>query len=270
MMGNELLKVQNISVSYGKKQMIKNVSFALARGEFTALLGLNGSGKTTLLKAIGGLQKLDSGYCMIGEEYISGMSEKSRARHISYIPQRNSIVFDIPVLDVVLMGFNPSLRPFEVPGKKERQAALSILEKLGMEEYKNESFLHLSEGQKQIVILARAVAQNAPIMLFDEPDSSLDFVNRNMVLGKIREIIKKDCRCGLISIHSPNFALEYCDRIILLSEGRICADISVGDVDSTALQSTLSQIYGNVDILDYRGGRVMVSRRKEDPYERGL
>jgi len=254
---SNLLHVNNLCASYGDNHVIRGAEFSLQHGEFAALLGLNGSGKTTLLRAVCGLKQVNSGFCFVNGVDSLELNEKLRARLMSYIPQRHSIVYDIAVLDVVLMGFNANMSMLQTPGKRERKLAEEALERIGIQVLRNENFLNLSEGQKQLVILARTLVQNSPIMLLDEPDSALDFVNRHMVLSKIRGVIKKGKYCGLITLHDPNCALQYCDKLLLLSEGRICDVVNV-DSDLADVKKGLGRIYGNIDILKLRGHYVMV------------
>lgn len=265
MMEDEILVVNNLSACYGNNNVIRNVGFTMKNGEFNALLGLNGSGKTTLLRAICSLKKASTGNCLVNGKDILGMNEKNRARLISYVPQRHSIVYDISVMDMVLMGFNAKMKFYQAPGKKHQLLAVDSLEKLGIGMLANKSFLSLSEGQKQLVILARSMVQNSPVMLLDEPDSALDFVNRHLVLSKIRETIKLGNCCGLITLHDPNFALQYCDRLFLLSGGSIYGEINnkstIGNI-----KSKLGKIYGDIDLLKYNGCFVMV--RSESVEER--
>lgn len=251
------LIINNLNVSYGKKQIIRNAGFSLKSGEFTALLGLNGSGKTTLMRGICGLKKASSGSCSWEGVNILELNEKQRANLISYIPQRHSIVYNTPVIDVVMMGFNASMHFFQSPGKKHRQKASQVLQKLGIEALTDDNFLHLSEGQKQLVILARALIQNAPILLLDEPDSALDFVNRNLVLSKIRDTIHLEGKCGLITMHDPNFALQYCDRLLLMYDGHIQDEIYLNS-DSSVIKDKLSRIYGDIDIVEYKDSYVLL------------
>src|SRR5690606_19485632 len=124
---------------------------------------------------------------------------------------------DIKVIDVVLMGITPYLKVYETPNKLHKERAYQILKKIGMEEYSEDNFLYLSEGQKQLIIIARTLMQDADVMLFDEPDSALDFNNKHMILSKIKEIIKNENKTGIITLHDPNFALEYCDKIIIIN-----------------------------------------------------
>ncbi len=251
------LIINNLNISYRKKHIIRNVSFSLRKGEFTALLGLNGSGKTTLMRGICGLKKPSSGACLWGDIDILSLNEKSRARLISYIPQRHSIVYNTSVIDVVIMGFNSSMHFFQSPGKKQKLLAVQSLQTLGIEHLADDNFLHLSEGQKQLVILSRALIQNTPVMLMDEPDSALDFVNRNLVLSKIRDTIHTQEKCGLITMHDPNFALQYCDRLLLMSDGDIQEEIYLSS-DSADLKNKLSLIYGDIDIIEHNNRYLIV------------
>lgn len=248
-----MLKIENIKASYEEEIIVNDVSFTLEPKEFTALLGLNGTGKTTLLKVISGLLKPKSGTCLVDKLDIKQLSEKKRAKHISYMPQRHSIVYDTRVLDVVVMGITPYLGAFDTPNKKHKEMAYKMLEKIGIEDLAYSNFLHLSEGQKQLVIISRNLMQNSEIMLFDEPDSALDFNNSHMVLSKIREVVKKENKAGLITLHDPNMALSYCDRIIILKDGRKFADFYTNEIDDETLRETFKEIYGDIEVLSHRG-----------------
>lgn len=167
------------------------------------------------------------------------------------MPQRHSIVYDINVLEVVLMGITPYLGLFDSPRKKHRKMAYEVLEKMGMEELAYENFLHLSEGQKQIVIIARNLMQNSKIMLFDEPESALDFNNKHMVISRIRDLIKSENKIGIITLHDPNIALNYCDRIMILNDKKIISDFYVEKVDIKALAEIFNNIYDEIEIIEH-------------------
>lgn len=244
-----LLKLKNFSVSYGKKETVHGVDLELAEGEFCALLGLNGSGKTTLLRGVCGLLPHISGECRILEEDCLRLHEYQRAKKMSFIPQVSSEIDGITVLEVVLMGCNPYLHLFESPGAGQRAQAVQILEKLGLIQWKDKEFSILSQGQKQLVILARTLMQDTPVLLMDEPDSALDFCNRHMVLGKIRDTVHEEKKAGLITLHDPNFAMNYCDRLVLLRDGRICGEIHMQGATEEEIRGKLSGIYGDVEIV---------------------
>ena len=248
----ELLKVENIRVKYNKELIVDDINFTMNQGEFTALLGLNGTGKTTLLKVICGLLKPMMGKCLIFGKDIGMYNEKERARQISFMPQRHSVIYDTKVLEVVLMGITPYLGVFESPTKEHRETAYKMLEKIGMEAFAHENFLHLSEGQKQLIIVSRNLMQKSSIMLFDEPDSALDFNNRHMVLSKIREVVKDEKRTGIITLHDPNMALNYCDRIIILKDREKFTDFYTNDVDSEFITEIFTKIYGEIEIIEHK------------------
>ena len=146
--------VKNICAGYGKRNVIENVSFQLEKGTLMGVLGANGSGKTTLLKALCGILP-HRGMSVLDGVELEKCSPKQLARLVSYIPQRSGISIDISVLDVVLMGFNPKLRLLEHPTKQMKEAALNVLQQVGLGGKEYENYLHLSEGQKQLCVFAR-------------------------------------------------------------------------------------------------------------------
>ncbi|MSU00488.1 ABC transporter ATP-binding protein [Tissierella pigra] len=254
----EVLKIENIVASYGRELIVDDISFHMKKSEFTGLLGLNGTGKTTLLKVICGLLKPKSGKCFIDNKDMMKYKEKERAKYISFMPQRHSIIYDTTVLEVVLMGITPYLGTFGHPTNEHRKIAYDILEKMDMEECANKNFLQLSEGQKQLIIVARSLMQNSQFMLFDEPNSALDFNNSHMILSKIREVIKKERKSGLITLHDPNMALTYCDRIIVLKDKKKFADFYIKDTDSGFIQEVFNKIYEDIEIIHYNGKYMIV------------
>ncbi|WFA10010.1 ABC transporter ATP-binding protein [Tissierella sp. Yu-01] len=254
------LKIKNITASYGKEPILDDISFSVNTKEFTALLGLNGTGKTTLLKVICGLLKSQDGQCFIDDINIRELSDKKRARHISFMSQRNSVVYDTKVIDVVLMGITPYLGAFDTPTKVHREMAYNILKKIEIEKLADENFLHLSEGQKQLIIIARSLMQDSEVMLFDEPDSALDFNNSHMVLSKISEVVRKENKAGLITLHDPNMALNYCDRIIILKDKKIFADFYTNDVRQEFLEDTFNMIYAGIEIIEHKGKYIIIKK----------
>ena len=249
----ELLKLENISAGYGDDTIIEDINFTIDKSEFTALLGLNGSGKTTLLKTISGLITPTKGKCLLNEQDIFSLKEKERAQKISFMSQRHSIVYDIKVVDVVVMGITPYLNTFQSPSNAHRKLAYEMIQLMGMDEVKDSNFNNLSEGQKQLIIIARNLMQNAALMLFDEPDSALDFINKHMVLSKIRQVVKKNNRGGLITLHDPNYALNYCDRIILIDNGKVFADFTTAGISTEFLKDTFTPIYDEIEVIEHKG-----------------
>ena len=254
-----MLEVRNLTAGYGKKTILHDVSFSLESGTMTGLLGSNGSGKTTLLKSLCGLLP-HTGQVTLQGMPLEQLSPRALARRCSLICQRSGISIDISALDVVLMGFNARLRLLDSPGEAHRRIAMEHLTHLGLAELAGRDYATLSEGQKQLVILARALSQDTPVMLMDEPDSALDFVNRHMVLGKIREVLHERQQAGLITLHDPNFALSYCDRLLLMQDGTIVTEIDMRNTDRATIEAALGIIYGEIAVLEYKDRYIMTRR----------
>lgn len=188
------------------------------------------------------------------------MHEKKRAQLLSFLPQTPSLAGGRTTLDAVLMGYNAQLGLFDSPSAAQRQNALAILGRFGLADRADVDFGTLSQGQKQLVLLARSMVQEAPVMLMDEPDSALDFTNRHHMLRLIRDSIHSQQRCGLITLHDPNFAMAYCDRLVLLHSGVIQAQITMASASAEELREQLSLLYGPVEVLSYGGRFFMVEK----------
>ena len=249
-----MLSLRELTIGYGAKTIVKDVSFDVAAGEFCGLLGLNGSGKTTLLKGICGLLPISGGGCFLDGTDCSKMNERARARCFSFMPQRLSKLIGVTVLDAVMMGLNPKLGIMEFPSGADKAGARKALEKMEIPRLSEEDFSRLSEGQKQLVILARALVQNAPVMLMDEPDSALDYVNKHKTLSRIRKLARDEGKTALVALHDPNLALAYCDRLILLHQGEKISEVRLAGASVDEVKSSLAAIYGDVALLE-RGGR---------------
>lgn len=251
-----LFEVKNVYVSYGSTEIVHGVSLSLKKGELCAFLGLNGSGKTTLLRGVCGLIPME-GQVLVEGQKLKEMNERERARHLSFIPQISSPIQGKTVTEVMLMGANPYLGLLESPRAEHYKAVERALEKLEIEKFADRQFHQLSQGQKQLVILARTLVQNSPVMLMDEPDSALDFRNRHMVLEKIRSVVKGEGKSGLITLHDPNFAMAYCDRLLLLKDGNVVAEVDMRTALEDEVREKLSMIYGNIELFAYTGGYLM-------------
>lgn len=240
-------QVQHVSAGYGEKEIIHDVNFEIELNTLTALIGPNGCGKTTLLKCIVNL--LDyQGKCLLQGEDLSELSVRKLAQKISYIPQRSGIHVSMSVLDVVIMGFNPVLKLLERPSKKQRLRAKEAITLVGLSEYMNKDYLTLSEGQKQLVLLARTMIEDTQLLILDEPDSALDFQNRYMILNLLKETTEKEKKAGILCIHDPAVALEFCQQIIVMKDGKII-DILHSQTDSLEkMEKALRTIYGKVTL----------------------
>ena len=257
--------VNGLCAGYENGLVLNDISFALNSGTFMGILGANGSGKTTLLKSICGILPHE-GTCVLEGTVLESLSSRAIARLCSYIPQRSGIRIDISVLDVVLMGFNPRLGLLQQPTGHMYEAAGRALEQVGLAGNEEENYLHLSEGQKQLCILARTLVAQSKLLLLDEPESALDFRYRYQMLEIMRSWVSKERIGAIATLHDPSLALNYCDGILLLHEGKLLGCISPGKDDLRHMETLLGMVYGPVslDRIQNRSGRSQLVMLKED------
>jgi len=257
--------VNGLCAGYGSVPVLDDISFEIAEGTLIGILGANGSGKTTLLKAVCGILPHE-GNCVLDGTVLEGLTPRNIAKLCSYIPQRSGITIDISVLDVVLMGFNPQLGLLARPDATMREAALHALAQVGLAGREEENYLHLSEGQKQLCILARTLVTRSKLLLLDEPESALDFRYRYRMLEIIRSWVKEKRTSAIATLHDPGLALNYCDRILLLHEGNLLGCISPGEEELSHMEALLRQVYGPVSLerIRNRSGRTQLVMLKEE------
>lgn len=255
----------NISAGYGKESVIKDISFSIESGCLSGLLGTNGSGKTTLLKAICGILP-HRGSCTLNGVSLRGLSTRELSRLCGYIPQRSGISIDISALDVVLMGFNPRLGLLESPSKQMKSLALQALTEVGLGDKAQQNYLHLSEGQRQLCILARTLVTDSQLLLLDEPESALDFRFRYKMLSILRDYAEKGNRAALVSLHDPSLALNFCHRLILISNGQSVGIIEPQTDSIERMESLLCRIYGSISLQSCtnKSGQTYLVMLKED------
>lgn len=234
-----MLKSKNLNFSYTEQKVLKNINFQAEKGEFVSILGANGSGKTTFFQCMQGLLTPDAGKILLDGENIKKMSKKEIARKIAVVPQESKNIFDYQVLDMVLMGINPWLSFTEQPGAAAYQRAEEILAELEILGLKNKSFNKISGGERQLVLIARAVMQKSSILFLDEPNSHLDFKNTHLILKIMRELSHKE-KIIITALHDPNLAYQYSDRVIILKAGKI---IAAGPVKEVMTAENLSRAY---------------------------
>ncbi len=253
-----ILSAEKVSVSYGKKQIIKDASFSIHGGTLTGLLGLNGCGKSTLIRALCGFIPY-SGNVFVNEKNVAELKERDKAKLVSFIPQESALKDGLDLMDIVLLGCNPRLSLFSSPSSEDRVKAEDILYRLCLEKKADYDYSELSGGEKQMALIARSIMQDSPVMLMDEPDSSLDFNNRHSMLSLLRNMIHDKGYAGLIAIHSPDFALTYCDRLLIMKDGRIVSDIIPAMCNIKTIQNALSEIYDGINVSE-NDGRYLVTR----------
>lgn len=257
--------VHDLSAGYTKNHIVRDVCFSLETGSVMGILGANGSGKTTLIKAICGILPHE-GTCLLEDRKLEALSARQIAKLVSYIPQRSGISIDISALDVVLMGFNPQLKLLEHPTKAMVEAAREALSRVGMAEKENINYLHLSEGQKQLCILARTIVSGSRLLLLDEPESALDFQYRYRMLDMIRDWTDTTGGGAIITLHDPVLALNYCDKLMLLKNGEILDILSPKEDSLEKMEQVLNKVYGQVSLqlCKTRSGKEVLTMLKED------
>lgn len=259
------LKVDSVSAGYGKKTILDNISFEVDNGLLVGIVGANGSGKTTLLKSICGILP-HTGTCTLYTVPLETLSVRKMAQLCSYIPQRSGIAIDISVLDVVLMGFNPQLSILEHPSEWMKQTARTVLDQVGLSGMEHMNYMHMSEGQKQLCILARTLVSGSRLLLLDEPESALDFHFRYHMLDLLRAWVSEMERGVIVTLHDPMLALNYCDKLLVLSEGKLLGMITPKNDSLEYMEKMLSQIYGTISLqrCKNRSGKECMLMLKED------
>ena len=257
--------VKNIRAGYGRHNVIEDISFELDGGTLMGVLGANGSGKTTLLKALCGILP-HQGFCTLDGTVLEELPAKQLAQLVSYISQRSGISIDISALDVVLMGFNPRLGLLEHPTKTMRAAAIQALAQVGLADKEETNYLHLSEGQKQLCILARTLVSDSNLLLLDEPESALDFRFRHQMLSLLRTWIDAQDRSALVTLHDPTLALNFCDRLLLLSGGGVLGILEPKTDPLDKMEQMLCQVYGGISLqrCHNRNGETQIVMLRED------
>lgn len=257
--------VDSVTAGYGKGNIIENLSFCVEKSTIVGILGANGSGKTTLLKSVCGILP-HSGSCLLEGSVLEDLSARQIAKVVSYIPQRSGITIDISALDVVLMGFNPHLRLLQHPTQAMIETAQKALEQVGLGSKAQTNYLHLSEGQKQLCILARTLVSDAKLLLLDEPESALDFRFRHLMLDMLRSWIGENQLSALITLHDPMLALNYCDKLLLLADGVLIGELLPRFHSLAQMETLLAQVYGPVSLqlCKNRSGKDFIVMLKED------
>ena len=258
--------IDQLTAGYGKQHIVENITFSADAGCLVGIIGANGSGKTTLLKSICGILP-HQGNCYLDGITLEKLSAKQLAKLCSYIPQRSGISIDIPTLDVVLMGFNPYLGLLEKPTQAMKKAALQALSRVGLEGKEHLNYLHLSEGQKQLCILARTLVTESKLLLLDEPESALDFRFRYQMLSLLRNYVANREKTAIVTLHDPVLALNHCDQLVLLANGSILGIIHPKSDSLEKMEHMLCMIYGNISLqrcINRSGSSYLVMLKEEE------
>ena len=244
------LSARNLAFGYRGRTVGRGIDVELSGGEVLALLGPNGGGKTTLLKTLLGLLAPHAGTVTLDGRPLLSLPLPARARSLAYVPQVHAGVFAFTALDVVLMGRTAHGNLFTRPTSGDRAVAAAMLDRLGVGHLAERPYTLISGGERQLVLVARALAQEPRFVVLDEPTASLDFGNQGKVMREIRTLAARGL--GVVfTTHDPNQALRYADRALLLREGARLADGLVGE---TLEREALEALYGApVEVVADRG-----------------
>lgn len=221
--------------------VVNDVSFRVEQGKLAVLLGPNGSGKTTLFKCIAGLWKPGGGKIQLDGTDLTALNYRQRAELLAVVPQDHTPPFPYSVTEAVLMGRAPHVGIYSAPSAADMEIARQALEDVGISHLADRTYTRISGGERQMVLIARAIAQNTPLMLLDEPTSHLDFRNQHRVLETVKKIAANRKLTVLMTLHDPNLAAFFADYIIMLRQGRI---LLTGNRDDVLSESSLSEVYG--------------------------
>jgi len=237
-----MLRAADVSFSYDEaRPILDRVSLEVERGTIVGLLGPNGSGKTTLLRLVAGMLQPQSGTVILDGAPVSTLTRRRLARRLAIVPQETPSPFDFTVLDIVLMGRYPHLGAFELEGAADLAIARDALAATGTDALEQRAFATLSGGEKQRVVIASALAQEADLLLLDEPTASLDLGYQFEVATLLRGLNRERGTTMVVSTHDLNLAAALCSRVVLLKEGRVLAQ---GPTETVLTQANIRILYG--------------------------
>ena len=257
------LSTRKLCYTYEEGFTIKDICLDARSGRVLGIIGPNGSGKSTLIQCIVGLRRPKSGVIQIGERDSGSMTRREVAQRIGYVPQDHPPAFPFRVLDVVLMGRTPHLGIFESPSRGDEALARETLAELGISHLTERPYTHISGGERRLVMIARALAQQAEIIILDEPTAYLDFRNHYRVMETISGLASAGATV-VMSLHDPAEALECCHDALLLSDG---AAVASGLSADAVTEENLSHAYG-VPITRADAPRFLVKMRR--PFDAAL
>lgn len=233
------IQALNLHFAYGKQAVLTGTSLNLQAGQLVFLVGANGSGKSTLLRLLLGQLKPGQGQVCLSGQDIAPLSLRQRAALVSYIPQHHDYSYDFTVADMVLMGRSRFYRWYQRPGREDHKALQKVLDQLGIAALASRLFCSLSGGERQLVLLARALIQQAQVLLMDEVSANLDLHHQLMVM-KMAKALSRKGYLVLIATHQLEWAFRYADSLLVMEQGQAAC---YQQLDGEDLLNQLSRIY---------------------------
>jgi iron complex transport system ATP-binding protein len=243
-----MIEVNRLNYTIGEKQILKDINFQIEKGKIYGILGNNGSGKSTLLKALSRINPIKNGKVFINQKDINLYSSKHLAQTIALVPQQTNLIFDFSALQITLMGRIPYQKPLYADSQEDLEIVKQSMLRTNTWHLRDMNAKNLSGGEFQRLIIARALSQQTPILMLDEPISSLDIRHQFDIMELLKQINKETNTTILIIIHDLNLAMRYCDEVILLNQGELVAK---GESKQVLTQENISKHFGiKVDIVD--------------------
>jgi len=248
-----------VTVTYGRAEVVHDVSACVGEGEWVGLIGPNGAGKTSLLRAVGGLVPF-TGSILVDGHAVTGSHRRELARRLALVPQNPRTPSELTVAEYVLLGRTPYIGYLASEARSDREAATTALAQLGLAGFAERRLGSLSGGELQRAVLARALAQDAPLLLLDEPTSALDLGRQQQVLELVDELRREHGLTVIAAMHDLSLAGQFADRLLLLDRGRLIADGRPAEVLS---EDTIGALYAaDVRVVHEDGAVFVLPRRR--------
>ncbi|MBM4283945.1 MAG: ABC transporter ATP-binding protein [Deltaproteobacteria bacterium] len=253
-----MISAQQVSLRLNGREILHQVDLTARPGEVTVLLGPNGSGKTTLFLCLSAQLTAERGAIFLGEQDLRRLSRRQLARRLATVPQEHHPVFPYLVRDLVLLGRLPRLGFFAQPRGADRRVVEDILELLGLTDLADKPYTRISGGERQLALIGRCLAQEPEILLLDEPTSHLDLRNQVMVLKLLKNLATTQKLTVLLTLHDPNLALLFADRVVLLEAGRVLAQ---GLPEDVVNPENIKKLYGlDMEMISQGARRLLYPR----------
>ena len=254
------LEFESVNVSYGKRRVVTAFTDRVESGEWLGVIGPNGAGKSSLLRAAAGLVPFEGGI-RVGGAALSPMADSTRAQHVAYVAQDPLIPDDMCVFDYVLLGRTPYVGYFGTESAHDRSVVVDVIDRLRLGEFAMRMLGSMSGGERQRAVLARALAQEAPVLLLDEPTSALDIGHQQQALELVTELRRHSGLTVVSAMHDLTLAGTYTDRLVLLDEGVAVATGSASEVLTADRLGEVFHVCVTVDIDPTDGAVIVVPRR---------